>query len=320
MKRSRSIVVLASAPVVAAWPATAQQLDTLRAVLIPTDGVKAIYYGMRQGIFRKYGLDLQVTVAATGSAAAAALIGGTADVGFTNIVALINANRKGVPLQIVAPAGLLASERPYVGIYVLKDSPIRSGRELNGKTIGSPAIGDLLWAGTLAWVDGGGGDSKSVHMIEVGLSAAVPMLEQGRADAVTMLEPYGSQAVESGKVRVLGRPMDAIAKQFEGGAFAAMEPVIVKNPEAMARFARAVHEAAAYTNAHEAETVDLVASYTRATPETVAKMARSVDPEYAEARNLQPVIDVLARYGVLDKAFPAQELISSVALRPPRGR
>ena len=88
----------------------------------------------------------------------------------------------------------------------------------------------------------------------------------------------------------------------------------------MARFARGFHEASAYTNAHQAETVDLVASYTHATPETIAKMARAVDPEYVEARNLQPVIDVLARYGAIDKTFSAQDLISSVALKAPGGR
>jgi hypothetical protein len=31
---------------------------------------------------------------------------------------------------------------------------------------------------------------------------------------------------------------------------------------------------------------------------------------------LQPLIDIGARYGLVDKAFPASEIISSAALKP----
>jgi len=290
----------------------------LRIVLIPGDAVKAVYYGMRSGIFQANGLDLRVTVVPTGAAGAAALIGGAADIGYTNVVTLITANRKGIPLRILSPSAWVTSARPNVGLYVLKDSSLQSGRDLNGKIIGCPALGDLLSVGTLAWIDRNGGDSKTVREIEIGVSSSVPLLEQGRADAVAMNEPYGSQAVESGKVRLLGRPMEAIANQFEGGAYVAMESVIAQNRDAMARFARGFHDASAYTNSHLAQTVDLVASYTGATPETVAKMARITDPEFAEARNVQPVIEVLARYGLIDKTFRAEDLISPVALKPSR--
>ncbi len=51
-------------------------------------------------------------------------------------------------------------------------------------------------------------------------------------------------------------------------------------------------------------------------PEVIARSVRMVDPEYVEPRNIQPVIDVLAKYGQLDRAFPAEEIISSAALKP----
>ena len=42
------------------------------------------------------------------------------------------------------------------------------------------------------------------------------------------------------------------------------------------------------------------------------------DAEYLEPKYLQPLIDVCAKYGLIDKTFPAQEVISSVAVKPPR--
>jgi ABC-type nitrate/sulfonate/bicarbonate transport system substrate-binding protein len=92
--------------------------------------------------------------------------------------------------------------------------------------------------------------------------------------------------------------------------------VIEKNRDAMARFARGMHEAQDYTNSHPAQTVDLVASYSGISPADVAKSVRAVDASYADPKELQPVIDILAKYKMIDKSFPADELISSVALRP----
>ena len=218
-------------------------------------------------------------------------------------------------MKIISAAYWYRSETANTLMLVLKDSPIRSGRDLIGKTVGSPALGDLASVGTLAWVDQTGGDSKRTNTIEVPQSATVAFLEQGRVDAVTMNEPAVSQALASGKVRVLAKPFDAIAKHFEGGCFAVMEPFVEKNAGTMARFARAMHESVVYTNAHMAETVDLVAGYSGIAPEVVAKSIRAVDPEYVEVPNLQPLIDALARYGTLSRAFPAAEVISSAALK-----
>jgi ABC-type nitrate/sulfonate/bicarbonate transport system substrate-binding protein len=94
-----------------------------------------------------------------------------------------------------------------------------------------------------------------------------------------------------------------------------MAPAVAANPEVFHRFAEALHESSEYTNSHLPETVDLVASYTHLTPEVVARSVRIVDGDYVEAKNIQPVIDILVKYGMTDKTFPAQELVSSAAVK-----
>jgi ABC-type nitrate/sulfonate/bicarbonate transport system substrate-binding protein len=86
----------------------------------------------------------------------------------------------------------------------------------------------------------------------------------------------------------------------------------------MERFAKAMHEASAYTNTHLADTVDLVAAYSGVAPDVVAKSTRFIDADYLEPRYLQPMIDLCARYQLIDKDFPAADVISSVAVKPPR--
>jgi hypothetical protein len=59
-----------------------------------------------------------------------------------------------------------------------------------------------------------------------------------------------------------------------------------------------------------------VASFTGVEAATVAHSVRAVDPDYIEARNLQPVIDFEYKYKLIDRRFNAADIISSVALKP----
>jgi NitT/TauT family transport system substrate-binding protein len=261
-------------------------------------------------------LNVQPTIVAIGAAAAAALSGGADDVAYTNILTLIQAHTHNVPMVFVAPGALILADNPTTQTLVLKDSPIHTGRDMNGKTLGSSSLRDINAAATLAWVDQTGGDSKTVRVIEVPASAGEAFLEEHRADAVTLNEPAVTQALSSGKSRTLTHPYDAVGTRIQTAGFAAMEPYVEKNRDVMARFARAMHESSVYTNSHLPQTVDLVADYSGVTVDVVAHSARFIDAEYLQPKNLQPLIDMSAKYGLIDRDFPAQEVISSVAVKP----
>jgi NitT/TauT family transport system substrate-binding protein len=292
-------------------------LTVVRAVGPPNDGFKAVYYGVKSGLFKKYGLDVQTSIVASGAAAAAALSGGAADIAYTNILTLIQAHTHNVPMVFVASGNLQLPGKTQTDMLVAVDSPIKSGRDLTGKTLGSASLRDINAAASLAWIDKTGGDSKTVKVVEVPASAGAAFLEEHRADAVTLNEPAVSLAVATGKARVLAAPYDAVGAGMTAG-FAAMEPYVAANRDVMERFAKAMHEASVYTNAHLADTVDLVAGYSGVPADVVAKSVRFMDAEYLEPRYLQPMIDLCARYGLIDRDFPATEVISSVAVKPPR--
>ena len=70
------LALLMAAGLVAVPAAQAQSqapLTVIRAVGPPNDGFKAVFYGVKSGIFKKYGLDVQTSIVASGAAAAAAL-------------------------------------------------------------------------------------------------------------------------------------------------------------------------------------------------------------------------------------------------------
>lgn len=181
MKRVASLAVLGA--VAASGRADAQTLTSLKAIGSPNDGFKAMYYGVRSGIFAKYGLAVDIVSVNNGSAAAAALIGGDADIAMANILTLIQAHRKGIAMTMLAPNYLDTSDKPTVAALVLKDSPLKGPHDLDGKTVAIPGIGDVISVGTKTWIDKAGADAKSVRFLEVPMSTAVASLESGRVDA-----------------------------------------------------------------------------------------------------------------------------------------
>jgi ABC-type nitrate/sulfonate/bicarbonate transport system substrate-binding protein len=320
LTRRASLALLAPALVLPATKVIGQDLPTIRVVGPANDGMKPVWYAMRSGIFRRYNVNVESSTVNSGSAAIAAMVGGSAEIAYTNLLAVFQGYLRGVPIQIVAPSALYLKEKPQSAMVVLNNSPLRTGKDVNGKTFSSPSVKDLNEAVMRAWVDKNGGDSKTMRIVEIPASSSLPALEEGRIDVATMYEPALTQALLTGRVRVLGRQFEAVGDRFQQTAFAGLGTYIDRNREAMSRFARAMHESTVYTNTHLPETVDLVASYTGVTPEVIAKSVRFIDPEYAEARNIQPMLDICFKYGAIDRAFSAEEVISPVAVKPPARR
>ena len=297
---------------------TAQEPITIRVAGPPNEGYKDVYYAVQAGLFKKYGLDVQTRITNGGAVVLAGLVGGSYDVAYSNLVPVLQAHVRGVTFQIVSPSTMFESDQMQNAMLVAKDSPLRTAQDLNGKTIGTQSLQDLNSVAMRAWIDKHGGDSSTVHVLEVPSAAAVESLVAHRIDAMALSEPLLGEALATGKVRVFAKPQAAIADRFQAQAFVAMADFVTAHPDAMDRFARAMHESAVYNNAHMADTVQLVSSFTAVPPDVIAHSVRAIDAEYAAPRYIQPLIDAAARYGMIPHAFPAADIISSAALKSPR--
>jgi NitT/TauT family transport system substrate-binding protein len=321
MKVIRSVavaLVLAGLAASGVPRAGAQSLIPVHLVSTLTAGVGTPLYAQQAGIFRKYGLDVDVAPMSSGTAGMAAVIGGSANVVYANTLSLVEAHDRGIPLVVIAPGAYYNTNRPYAVLMVRLDSPVRTGRDLNGKVIGSSALRDINAITTMAWIDANGGDSKTVKTIEVANSALLPAIEQGRIEAATILPPFYVQGVESGKFRIIGKPWDMVAKTFEVGVWAASSDWAAKNPDVVRRFAAAMREAAAALTASPTRSVDLVAAFTKIDAAVVAKSPPSLDPQYVEPIDLQPVVDASLKFGLIQKGFDAATLLNPAVRRPER--
>jgi NitT/TauT family transport system substrate-binding protein len=315
MRRSPFLISLAATAVAAR--AGAQTLPAITVATLINDTATDALWAMHAGLFTKAGLNVQLQVLPTGAAGQAAVAGGAAQFGLSSLVGIIAAHEKGIPFTLVAPAGVVTSDVPYSQFVVKADSPIKTGRDLNGKTIGAAGLKDMDTVAIMNWVDQNGGDSKTLKFVEMSGPVSLAAIEEGRIDGADLNTPTLTRGLESGKIRSLAQIFDAIAPRFANTGWFTTTDYAKANSSIVQRFARAMAEANAYCNAHHADTVPLVAESAKIDEKVVARMARITFGDYLRASDIQPLVNVTAKYGAITKPFDARELISPYALKPP---
>jgi NitT/TauT family transport system substrate-binding protein len=290
--------------------AYAQDLTTLSAAGAPEDSVTVVLWAQKSGIFKRNGLDVQLTPQRSGATVAAAVAGGTYQIGKASITSLIAAHVRGVPFVVVAPSSIYEASKPNTGLLVKVDSPIRTAAGLNGKTVAVAALNDLYSIGTRLWVDQRGGDSSSLKLIEMPLNVIPDALVSGRIDAGASDTPALQEALDSGKVRLLSHMQDAFGVDFLITAWFTTSDFIAKNRPAVRAFAKSLRESALYVNAHHADTVDLIAKFTAVDPAVIEKMGRVTVGTSLDPKLIQPVINASAKYKTIASGFDARDLMT----------
>jgi len=291
--------------------AVAQTHTALHIATLPVDADATAWFALDQGFFAQNGLDVTIDVITSGSAILAGLAGGALDIGVASIGSLSTAHARGLPIVALAPGGLYNGALPTSVLAVPANSPLRTAKDLNGKTIAIQTIGELASFAMISWIDNNGGDGKSVKFVELPTSSMADALASGHVDAAFLAEPFYTQAKPA--VRFFGATYDGVAKRFLISAWLAQRDWIERNPATARKFVAAMRMAADWGNLPQnmAASGAILGRYTKISPDTIAKMQRAQFAIRLDPAMLQPVIDVSARFGVIPKAFPATEVIAS---------
>jgi NitT/TauT family transport system substrate-binding protein len=297
-------------------PTWGADLMPLHAASSSNDEVTPFLYAMDTGAFRRAGIDAQIDRLASGSAIVAGVVGGQYDVGKSSLPSLLAARSKGIGLTLLAPGGEYNAAKPSFGLVVRADAPFKTGADLNGKTAAVSAIDDLYTMAMRTWIDSTGGDSSTVKLVEVPMSTVGGALQAGRLDVGTLTEPFLTDAVTTGKLRLLAHAANAIGPHFTMTAWFAKDDFAQRQPALAAAFVKTLHDAAVYTNAHHDETAPMLAKFLSVPTENVTSMGVRVTAGTSlTPQLLKPLIDAAARYKVIPSASDPRELISTVAYR-----
>ncbi len=279
------------------------QTTTVRIGSSNNEGSGQAFFGVDQGFLARAGIEAEIVMLANGPAIAAAIAGGSVDVGASSSYVFMNAWRHNLPYLIVAPGALYRSDDATSALVVASNSTVRSARDLNGQTVAGISVGALDQASIMAWIDQNGGESRSIKVVESPPSAMVDGLEIGRFAAALLLEPQLSAA--GNRIRIIGKAYDAVAKTFMLSVWFATSDWAGKNAGLVRRLNDAFGQAGTWS-ARNPETAAV--SVEKWTKIKVPRVRTHYAPRL-DAALLQPVCDVALRYKFIDAPIDARNFL-----------
>jgi NitT/TauT family transport system substrate-binding protein len=228
---------------------------------IPTD------VGIEEGIFAKYGIDVDIVDLAGDAKVQQALAANSIEFGLGSGPGMAFTAKGSPAIGVAAFAG----EPRNISAIVLVNSPIKTVTDLKGKLIAVSTAGSLTdWlTKQMARQEGWGQDG--VKTIALGaIDASVAALKAHQVDAIVLATEIGYQLEERQEGRiVIG--MDRYAPHFITHVVFAQKQIVQSNPSLVERFLKGFFASIAFMRANRDKTSAIAVSVLRQSPAVAAK-------------------------------------------------
>lgn len=285
----------------------AADLTPVKIAATASESASNVFYAQDLGFFRDHGLDVQLQLLGSSGAYVNGIISGTFDVGAVASGSLVTAYCRGLPFALVANGGVYSAATPQTMLFVARASSLRTAADFKGKTIAVSTLRDITQVSVMAWIDRNGGDLQSVTFVELSPPSMLPALAQGRVDAAFIGEPFLTPALA--QAIPIAACSSMVANRFLVVGWATSRNWLTANRVTALRLRAAFDQADAWALRNRGPAGEILGKYAHIPPEIVQKM-RHVDwAPGASANLLQPVIDLMAEYGVIERSYRASELL-----------
>jgi NitT/TauT family transport system substrate-binding protein len=265
--------------------------------------------GVDTGIFKKHGIDLEISAFTGDAKEMQALAAGSIDIAlgggpaFATIV-------KGVPMKAVAAE---ANAPNTIMLVVLKDGPIQSVADLKGRTVSVSTAGSLTYWLTQQLSRSQGWGDDGIKIAPLGSSETqIAALKTHQIDGVTTDSVTVYKFNETGDGRILVKFGDRI-KDFHVHVIYASDSLIAGNPEALKAFLAGWFETIAFMRDHRQETIDIAVKHTGVSPGVAAASYDDTMPILSLDGHFSPkALDVLATSFVDTQALPSKPDMSKL--------
>jgi NitT/TauT family transport system substrate-binding protein len=258
--------------------------------------------GVRAGIFKKHGLDLEISAFTGGTRLVQAETAGSIDIAFNTgpDMAMIF---KGAPVRAVA----LVSDSPLdLCLLVRPDLPVAAPSDLKGKriTVSSPFAMTAWMTRELSRQEGWG--AEGIALVPSASGPAFALLKTKDIDGITTDLGTGLQAQKRGDAKVVVRFSERV-KNLTMYVFFASEKMIAEQPDTVRRFLVAWFETLDYVAAHKRETLQVAREVTSHDEDILSELYDLVLPLISRSgRFEQRSLDTLAESYVDLKLLPAK--------------
>lgn len=161
--------------------------------------------GQRAGIFKKHGLVLDIVYTQGAGETQQAVISGSVDIGIAaGVMGVLSAYSKGAPVRIISAETTGAKDLYW---YVKADSPIKSLKDTDGKTLAYSTNGSSTHGIVTAFMKQY--DLKAKPTAMGGPAANLTAVMSGQVDVGWAAPPFGLDQLDKGDIRIVASGSDA---------------------------------------------------------------------------------------------------------------
>jgi NitT/TauT family transport system substrate-binding protein len=302
MVRIGILRLVAGAVVLACMAGAAAAQDALKIAVGQRGGWEQCVseLGQNAGIFKKHGLALDVLYTQGSGETLQSVISASVDVGIgTGSHSLLGAYAKGAPVRAIGASFTSADDQFY---YVVADSPIRSMKDADGKTIAISTTGSASNIFALALAKHFGVALKPQPTGAYAATLTQTLTRQ--VDIGFSQAPFNLNAVEEGKIRIIamGRDVPEL-RQMTSRLIIANTAILAEKKALIARYMQGFVETLDWLYSDPAA-IKAYAAWS-GLPENIARRA----PEFLTKQNLDPRhisgLDAIMADAVKFKYLPA---------------
>jgi NitT/TauT family transport system substrate-binding protein len=264
--------------------------------------------GIEAGFFKKENLEVDITWTRGGAETLQALVTGSVDVDLTNgILGVIGAYAKGAPIRVISAEFTGAHDLFW---YVRADSPVKSMKDMDGRTMGYSRPGSSTHLVVQALAGAAGVKPRLVS------AGGVPdnrtQVMSGQIDAGWSIPPFNLDLLGEGKIRVIARGGDvpALSTQTVRVNVASVR-FLTERRDVARRFAKVYHETVDWMYRNPDAAIAYFAKFNQVSLDVARQTAQSY-PRQALAPEavlgLEQTLAQALEYKQIDKPMTVQQI------------
>lgn len=263
-----------------------------------------------EGIFKKHGLDVEMTPIAINSNIPAAILSNSIQIGGPTSTVFLQAVDGGLDLVGIAGASVMnTTSNNAITAFVRNGITITEPKDFVGKKVGAPGLNAFLHVLFVKWLVEKGVDPKSVKFIEVTFPTMADIIKSGGVDAVLTAEPFVTRMTNAGLGSVGARYAVELARTDPIIFYAASREWAEKNAATVAKFRDAIAEAAVIVNSDREKASASIAKFTKQPLDLVKATPPNQSDPGLKPENLAWWIDVMSSQKMLQSTLDTNKLV-----------
>jgi NitT/TauT family transport system substrate-binding protein len=277
---------------------------------IPIIDVAPLHLGVSKGFFREQNLDVEVINATGGSAVVPGVVSGQFDFAFGNVVSMIVARSQGIELKALAEGNSSTGRQgdDFCGLVVAADSPVKTARNLNGRTVAINNLKNISETTVRASIRKAGGDPSAVNFVEMPFPEMPAAVVSRRVDAALVVEPFLTLSKDRG-ARVIASSFVDAAPNLTIATYFTSQQTIDERQDVAARFTEAITRSLAYAQTHPQEARQALLGYTQIAPDVANRLTLPAWPAQINRTSVQTLSELMVEDGLVTRKVDVTEML-----------